>query len=82
MTGQVWESQKKISIKIIATTTTHLPKQVFSDLTAKSGSVSTNPIRKGGVQGASWCNIIWFLIWIVQGENLRHETDLEIKKDL
>ena len=54
VTGQVWESQKRITI-----TTTHsyhqcnLPKPVSNDLTIKSGSVLTNPVEKDGVQGWS-----------------------------
>ena len=47
MTGQVWESQKKISITLItATTRAHLPKPVSIDLTIKPDSVLTNPIGK------------------------------------
>ena len=53
VTGQVWESQKKISITLITVTTSvHLPKSVSTDLTIKPDSVLTNPIRKDGVQ--SW----------------------------
>ena len=53
VTGQVWESQKRISITLItATTSVHLPKPVSTDLTIKPDSVLTNPIGKDGVQ--SW----------------------------
>ena len=53
VTGQVWESRKRISITLItATTSVHLPKPVSTDLTVKPDSVLTNPIRKDGVQ--SW----------------------------
>ena len=53
VTGQVWESQKRISITLItATTSVHLPKPVSTDLTIKPESVLTNPIGKDGVQ--SW----------------------------
>ena len=41
-TGQVWESQKKISITLItATTSVHLPKPVSTDLKIKPDSVLT-----------------------------------------
>ena len=53
VTGQVWESQKRISITLItATTSVHLPKPVSTDLTIKPDSVLTNTIGKDGVQ--SW----------------------------
>ena len=53
VTGQVWESQKSISITLItATTSIHLPKPVSTDLTIKPDSVLTNPIGKDGVR--SW----------------------------
>ena len=53
VTGQVWKSQKRISITLItATTSVHLPKPVSTDLTIKSDSVLTNPIEKDGVR--SW----------------------------
>ena len=53
VTGQVWESQKQVSITlIIATTSIHLPKPVSTYLTIKPDSVLTNPIGKDGVQ--SW----------------------------
>ena len=53
VTGQVWESQKRISITLItATTSVHLPKPVSTDLTIKPDSVLTNPIGKDGVR--SW----------------------------
>ena len=53
VTGQVWESQKRISITLItATTSVHLPKPVSTDLTIKPDSVLTNPVGKDGVQ--SW----------------------------
>ena len=51
VTGQVRESQKRISINT-ATTSIHLPKPVSADLTIKPDSVLTNPIGKDGVQ--SW----------------------------
>ena len=45
VTGQVWESQKRISITLItATTSVHLPKPVSADLTIKPDPVLTNPI--------------------------------------
>ena len=51
VTGQVWESQKWISITLItATTSVHLPKPVSTDLTIKPDSVLTNPLGKDGVQ--------------------------------
>ena len=51
--GQVWESQKRISITLItATTSVHLPKPVPTDLTIKADSVLTNPIGTDGVR--SW----------------------------
>ena len=50
VTGQVWESQKRIRIKLItATTSIQLPKPVSTDLTIKPDSVLTNPIGKDGV---------------------------------
>ena len=53
VTGQVWESQKRISIKTNpATTSIHLPKPVSTDLTIKPDSVLTNPIEKDELQ--SW----------------------------
>ena len=53
VTGQVWESQKRIRITLItATTSFHLPKPVSTDLTIKPDSVLTNPIGKDGVR--SW----------------------------
>ena len=53
VTGQVWESQKRISITLItATTSVHLPKPVSTDLTIKPDSVLTNPIGKDGAR--SW----------------------------
>ena len=58
VTGQVWESQKRISITLItATTSVHLPKPVSTDLTIKPDSVLTNPIGKDGVQSWSMQNI-------------------------
>ena len=54
VTGQVLESQKRISITLItATTSVHLPKPVSTDLTIKPDSVLTNPIGKDGVQNWS-----------------------------
>ena len=45
VTGQVWESQKRISITLItAITSVHLPKPVSADLTIKPDPVLTNPI--------------------------------------
>ena len=44
--GQVWESQKRISI----ITSFHLPKLVSTYLTIKSDLVLNNPIGKNGVQ--------------------------------
>ena len=53
VTGQVWESQKRVSITLItANTSIHLPKPVSTDLTIKPDSVLTNPIGKDGMQ--SW----------------------------
>ena len=53
VTGQVWESQKSISINTNHTTTSiHLPKPVSTDLTIKPDSVLINPIGKDGVR--SW----------------------------
>ena len=50
VTGQVWESQKRISITLItATTNIQLPKPVSTDITIKPDSVLTNPIGKDGV---------------------------------
>ena len=58
VTGQVWESQKRISITLItATTSVHLPKPVSTDLTIKPDSVLTNPMGKDGVQSLSMSNI-------------------------
>ena len=57
-TGQVWESQKRISIRLItATTSAHLPKPVSTELTIEPDSVLTNPIGKDGVQSWSMQNI-------------------------
>ena len=51
VTGQVWESQKRMSIRLItATTSVHLPKPVSIDLKIKPDSDLTNPIGKDGVQ--------------------------------
>ena len=51
VTGQVWESQKRIGITLItATTSIHLPKPVSTDLTIKPDSVLTNPIRRWGLK--------------------------------
>ena len=48
--GQVWESQKRISITLItATTSIHLPKPVSTNLIIKPDSVLTKPIGKDGV---------------------------------
>ena len=46
VTGQVWESQKGMSINTTSTATTsiNLPKSVSTDLTIKSDSVLINPI--------------------------------------
>ena len=53
VTGQVWESLKRISITLItATTSIHLPTPVSTDPTIKPDSVLTNPIGKDGVR--SW----------------------------
>ena len=53
VTGQVWESQKRISITLItATTSVHLPKPDSTDLTINPAPVLTNPIGKDGVR--SW----------------------------
>ena len=50
LTGQVWESQKRISISTNQSyTSVDLPKPVSADLTIKPHSVSTNPIGKDGV---------------------------------
>ena len=47
VTGQVWDSQKSISITLItATTSVYLPKPVSADLTVKPDSVLTNPIGR------------------------------------
>ena len=53
VTSQVWESQKRISINslITATTSSHLPKPVSTDLKIKADLVLTKPIGKYGVQG-------------------------------
>ena len=54
VTGQVRESQKRISINTItATTSAHLPKPVSTDLTIKLDSVLPNPIGKDGVRNWS-----------------------------
>ena len=54
MTGQVWERQKRISINSNHSYHQHyLLKPASTDLTIKSGSVLTNPIRKDGVWGWS-----------------------------
>ena len=51
VTGQVWESQKRISSMLItATTSVHLSKPVSTDLTITSDSVLANPIGKDGVR--------------------------------
>ena len=51
VTGQVWESQKRIRITLItATTIVHLPQLVSTDLRIKPDSVLTNPIGKDGVR--------------------------------
>ena len=53
VTGQAWESQKRMNITLItATTSVHLPKPVSTDLTIKPDSILTNPIRKDGLR--SW----------------------------
>ena len=53
VTGQVWGSQKRISITLItATTSVHLPKPASTDLTIKPDSVLTNPIGNDRVR--SW----------------------------
>ena len=50
--GQVWESQKRLSINTNHSyLSIHPPKSVSTDLTIKSNSVLTNPIGKDGVQG-------------------------------
>ena len=52
VTGQVWESQKRMSITLItATNNVHLPKPVSTDLTIKPDSVLTNPIEKDVEKG-------------------------------
>ena len=63
--GQVSESQKRISINIITTTTSiHVPKSVSTDLTIKSDLVLIKPIA-----GAKLVNVIKhlphkvFLLW-------------------
>ena len=48
VTGDVWESQKRIT----AITSVHLPKPVSTDVRIKLNSVLINPIGKDGVQ--SW----------------------------
>ena len=54
VTGQVWESQKRISITLItASTSVHVQKPVPTDLTIKLDSVLTNPIGKDGVRNWS-----------------------------
>ena len=51
VTSQVWESQKRISITLITTTTSvHLPKPVSTDLTIKPDSVLTYPTGKDGYE--------------------------------
>ena len=51
VTGQVWESQKRIRITLItATTSIILSKPVSTDLTIKLDSVLTNPTGKDGVR--------------------------------
>ena len=51
VTGQVWESQKRISITLItATISIHLPKPVSTDLTIKPDSVLTNPILSTSIE--------------------------------
>ena len=52
VTGQAWESQKRISINTnhSYTTSVHLPKLVSTDLTVKSDLVLTNPIGKMGCE--------------------------------
>ena len=53
VTGQVWESQKRISITLVtATTSVHFPKPISTGLTIKPDSVLTNPVGKDGVR--SW----------------------------
>ena len=62
VTGQVWESQKRISIALItATTSVDLPKPVSTDLTIKPDSVLTNPIGKDGVRilGVKICQFLY-----------------------
>ena len=55
MAGQVWESQKRISINT-ATISVHLFKPVSTDLTIKSNSVFYKPNRK--IWGARLVNLI------------------------
>ena len=51
VTGQVWESQKRISFTLITgTTSIHLPKPVSTNLIIKPDSVLINPVGKDGVQ--------------------------------
>ena len=58
VTGQVRESQKRISItQITGTTSVHLPKSVSTDLTIKPDLVLTNPIGKDRVRSWSMQNI-------------------------
>ena len=58
VTGQVWESQKRISITLVtASTSVHLAKPVSTDLTIRPDSVVTNPIGKDGVRSWSMYNI-------------------------
>ena len=52
VTGQVWENQKRISIKTNAISV-HLPEPVSNDLTIKSGLVLTSLMEKDGVQNWS-----------------------------
>ena len=47
----------KVSTLITATTSSHLPKPVLTDLTIKPDSVLINPIGKDGVRGWSMQNI-------------------------
>ena len=62
VTGQVSESQKRISITLItATTSIHLHKPVSTDLTIKPESVLTNPIGKDGMR--SWSMYIRMYIY-------------------
>ena len=47
----------KVPTIITATTSSHLPKPVLTDLTIKPDSVLINPIGKDGVRGWSMQNI-------------------------